>query len=265
MKGFLAMKIYIITDLEGPAMISRFDQTRDVTPETKAISMKLLTWEINAAVDGILEADENAEVIVWDGHGSGRIDVLEFHPKAKLIARGPIRPPYHMDETFDALFFVGQHAMAGTENAPLCHTYSSKSIEYYKLNGIFVGEFGARAIMAGTLGVPTVFISGDDKAVTEAEALVPGIFGAAVKQGLGRELAIHLSPKAAQKLIKETATQACKNIDAIPPVKMDPPYEQEIRVLEGISIDGYLKSPNTEKIDDRTVVLRSDNICDLRI
>lgn len=259
------MKIYIITDLEGPAMISRFDQTRDVTPENKAISMKLLTWEINAAVDGILDADKNAEIIVWDGHGSGGIDILELHQGAKLIMRGPIRPPYYMDETFDALFFVGQHAMAGTEAAPLCHTYSSKTIEYYKINNIFVGEFGARAIMAGTLGVPTVFIAGDDKAVAEAKALVPGIFGAAVKQGLARELAIHLSPKAAQELIRKTATEACKNIDSIPPVKVDPPYEQEIRVLEGISIDGHLKHPGAEKIDDRTVILRSDNICDLRI
>ena len=259
------MKIYMITDLEGPAMISRFNQTRDVTPEDKAVSMKLLTWEVNAAVDGILDVDKDAEVVVWDGHGSGGIDVLEFHPRAKLILRGPIRPPYFMDETFDAQFFVGQHAMAGTEAAPLCHTYSSKTIEYYKLNGMFVGEFGARAIMAGVLGVPTVFISGDDKAVAEAKALVPGIFGAAVKQGLGRELAVHLSPKAAHELIRETAAEACRNIDSIPPVKMDPPYEQEIRVLEGVSIEGYLKYPGAEKIDDRTVVLRSDDILELRV
>ena len=259
------MKIYIITALEGPAMISRLNQTRDVTPEDKAISMKLLTWEINAAVDGILDVDRDAEVVVWDGHGSGGIDLLEFHPRAKLIARGPIRPPYFMDETFDALFFVGQHAMAGTEAAPLCHTYSSKTIEYYKINDVFVGEFGARAIMAGTLDVPTVFIAGDDKAVAEAKALVPKIYGAAVKQGLARELAIHLSPKAAHKLIRRTAAEACRNLDNIPPVKMNPPYEQEIRVLEGVSIEGYLKHPGAEKVDDRTVVIRSDNICDLRI
>ncbi len=260
------MKIYMITDLEGPAMITQFSQTRDVTREDKAISMKLLTWEINAAVDGILDYDNNAEVIVWDGHGSGGVDILEFHPRAKLILGRPIRPPYYMDETFDALTFVGQHAMAGTEAAPLCHTYSSKSIEYYKLNGMFVGEFGARAIMAGSLfDIPTIFISGDDKAVAEAKALVPGIYGAAVKQGLGREISINLSPKAAHELIRKTAAEACRNIHLIPPVKMNPPYEFEIKVLEGISIEGYLKRPNVQKIDDRTVVIRSDNICDLPI
>ena len=194
------MKIYILTDLEGAAMVSRFRQTREEGPD-KQTAMKLLTWEINAAVDGILDTAPDAEIVVWDGHGSGGIDVLEFHPKAKLIARGPIRPPYYLDATYDALFFVGQHAMAGTSNAPLSHTYSSKSIEYYKLNGEPIGEFGCRAAMAGCLGVPTVFISGDDKAVVEAKQLIPNIYGVETKQGLGQELALHLPSQRARELI----------------------------------------------------------------
>lgn len=255
------MKIYIITDLEGPAMVSRFIQTRDVadTPELKHEAMALLTAEVNAAVDGILDAEPEAEVVVWDGHGSGGILPMEFHHHAKLIARGPIKPPYYLDDSFDALFFVGQHAMAGTPDAPLAHTYSSKTIEYYKLNGRFVGEFGARAIMAGTIGVPTVFISGDDKAVAEARDLVPGIFGAEVKKGLGLELALHLSPKAARNLIRTVAAEAVGGIGEIEPVRVHPPYEQEIRVKEGVDIGHYLVR-GAEKVDERTVVVRSADI-----
>jgi D-amino peptidase len=256
------MKIYIITDLEGPAGVSRFDQTRDATPESKAVCMELLTEEINAAVDGIRDCDGDAEVVVWDGHGSGGIDFLKLHPEAKLIARGPISAPYYLDETYDAQMFVGQHAMAGTENAPLCHTYSSKTVEYYKINGIEMGEFGCRAAMAGAIGVPTVFIAGDDKAVAEAKALIPGIYGAAVKQGLGRELALHLSPVKARELIRKTAAEACAHIADIPPLVLDPPYEQEVRVLEGVSISGYVKR-GAEQIDERTAIKRSDDICDL--
>jgi D-amino peptidase len=260
------MKIYIITDLEGPAMVSRFVQTRDYqqNPELKREAMTLLTGEVNAAVDGILDADPDADIIVWDGHGNGGIDVLAFHPQARLISRGPIKPPYYLDASFDALFFVGQHAMAGTENAPLAHTYSSKTVEYYKLNGQFVGEFGARAIMAGTLGVPTVFISGDDKAVEEAQALVPQIHGAIVKWGLGLELALHLSPQAAQNLIRQRAAEAVQAIGTIPPASSTSPYEQEIRVKPGISIERYLER-GAEQLDEQTVVLRSDTICDLYI
>jgi len=257
-------RIYMITDIEGAAMISRWNQSRkeESTPELYAVSCKLLTGEVNAAVGGILDAVPGAEVIVWDGHGSGGIDVLDFHEDAKLIARGPIKAPYYLDSTFDAVFFVGQHAMAGTKAAPLCHTYSSKTVEYFKLNGLLVGEFGARSFMAGALGVPVVFISGDDKAVAEAKALVPGIHGAVVKQGLDTELALHLSPQAAQELIRKTAAEAVRDIKNIAPIKMDPPFELEIRVYKDVGIDGYLKEGAT-KIDERTVVFRADDICKL--
>lgn len=66
------MKIYILTDLEGPAMVSRFSQTREEGPQ-KQITMKLLTWEVNAAIEGILDVDPQAEIVVWDGHGNAGI------------------------------------------------------------------------------------------------------------------------------------------------------------------------------------------------
>ena len=257
------MKIYILTDLEGPAMVSRFNQTREEGPQ-KQTAMKLLTWETNAAIDGILDIAPRTEIVVWDGHGNGGIDVLELHPAAKLIARGPISPPYYLDETYDALFFIGQHAMAGTPNAPLSHTYSSRSIEYYKLNGRPIGEFGCRAVMAGEFDVPTVFISGDDKAVAEAKQLIPNIYAVETKQGLGQELALHLSPQKARESIRKTVAEACRNINQITPLKIEPPYEQEIRVLEGQSIERYLRR-GAARIDDRTVVKRADSICELFI
>ncbi len=257
------MKIYIITDLEGPALISRFDQTRDVSPEEKPRWMRLLTGEVNACIDGILDHDPDAEVIVWDGHGSGGIIEEMFHRDAKLIAKGPIKAPYYLDESFDALFFVGQHARAGTGGV-LCHTYSSKSIEYYKINGVELGEFGCRALMAGTMGVPTVFIAGDDVAVAEAQELIPNIVGAPVKQALGRELAIHLSHEAACELIRERAAEACRRIGEIEPYFFPGPYTQEIRYLEGVSIQPAL-SQGWEFVDSRTVRKTADDICALRV
>lgn len=257
------MKIHIITDLEGPAMINQFTQTRDVTPEEKARSDWFLTGEVNACEDGILDFDPQAEVIVWDGHGGGGIDRTRFHRDAKLIARGPIRAPYYLDETFDGLMFVGQHAMMG-DRGVLCHTYSSKSIQYYKINGIEMGEFGCRALMAGTMGVPTIFVAGDDAAVEEAEALVPEIVGAAVKQALSRELAIHLSHEASCALIRKQAAAACARCKDIPPYYFPGPYTQEIQVLEGVSIQGYLDG-GWELVDRRTVKKTRENICELNI
>ncbi|MEA3403194.1 MAG: M55 family metallopeptidase [Armatimonadota bacterium] len=257
------MKVYIITDLEGPALISRFNQTRDVDPAEKPRWMALLTGEVNACIDGILDFDPDAEVIVWDGHGSGGILEEQFHRDAKLIARGPISAPYHLDDSFDALMFVGQHARAGTDGV-LCHTYSSKTIEYYKINGVELGEFGCRALMAGTMGVPAIFIAGDDVAVEEARELAPNIVGAAVKQALGRELAIHLSHGAACELIRERAREACERLDEIEPYLFEGPYTQEIRYLEGAGIQGALDA-GWEFVDNRTVRKTADDICELRV
>jgi D-amino peptidase len=185
-----------------------------------------------------------------------------FHSKAKLIMRGePIKPPYYLDETFDAMMFVGQHAMKSAGSI-LCHTFSSKLIEYYKINNVELGEFGCRALMAGTFGVPTIFIAGDDMAVKEARALVPNIHGATVKQSLGVEMGIHLSHQVACELVRKNAADACKNIANITPYFMAGPYTQEIRVLEGVSIS-YYGSIGFETIDYRTVRKTRENICEL--
>ena len=252
------MKIYILTDLEGPAGVAQWDQTRVDESPRKSVAMRLLTHEINAAVDGIRDFDKKAKVVVMDGHGSGGVDVELIHPKAELIYGRGKKAPTGLDDTFDALFFVGQHAMAGTAAAPLCHTYSSRTVEYYRLNGEYIGEFGGRAYMAGHFGVPTTFLVGDDKACIEAEALVPGIVTVAVKQGMGIELATHLAPKAARAAIRKGARRACKAIGRVEPAVLSPPYELEVKVLDGQNVVGYV-GRGAEKLDERTCVFRTDD------
>jgi D-amino peptidase len=259
------LKIHVITDLEGAAMVFRFDQTRmaEATP-AKLEAMRLLTGEVNACIDGILDVDPDADVVVWDGHGSGGIVYELVHERARLLPHRHTPAPYGLDETFDALFFVGQHAMAGTPAAPLAHTYSSLTVEYYKLNGRPIGEFGMRAYMAGTLfGVPTVFLSGDDKAVAEARALVPALVGVATKEGLGLESALSLAPGRARRLIREGAARAAElaRDRRIPPVKLAPPYEWEVRVKEGQeqALSGYLKRDGARQLDERTVVITTSD------
>ena len=262
------MKIYILTDLEGPCMVNRWEQTRvsEATP-LKQQAMTMLTQEVNCAVEGILDVDPGAEVVVWDGHGSGGIDVLQFTPKASLIAHGKgARAPYQMDESFDGLMFVGQHAMAGTAAAPLCHTYSSRTVEYYRLNGADIGEFGCRAAMAGRFGVPTIFISGDDKATAEARVLVPDIVTVDTKLGLAVELAQHHPVERVRRDIRSQAAEACRRAKDIGPYVIDGPYHMESRVLEGCAPDGYLKrDARVKQLDERTVEFTTDNLLELWI
>lgn len=253
---------FILTDLEGPAGVDSFTQTRpgDGFPERVDAAKKLLARETNACIEGIRSVYPDARIDVWDGHGSGGL-FAEDIVGGRYLREGQ---PYKRLEGYDALLFVGQHAMAGTVNAPLNHTYSSKTIAYYKLNGVFIGEFGARALVAGNQGVPTVFLSGDDKAALEAQMFVPEIETAVVKRGLGIEAAVHLDGGEACRVVREGAARAVRRMKEIAPfTAIAAPYVLEI---------GYLSPPQkrmegagVEWINDRTVRISRDDIRDLPV
>jgi len=255
------MRIYIITDLEGPAGVDSWTQTR-VDGPAKEEAKIWLTDEVNAAVDGILDAAPQAVVDVWDGHGNGGILKDKLHAKARYLREeNPLKAL--IPGAYTAVYFVGQHAMAGTPNAPLGHTYSSRTVAYYRLNGFFVGEFGARAALAGSRGIPVVFVSGDDKTVLEARAWIPDVVGVAVKQGRGLESADHLSRDEACRRIRLGAAEACRNNTAIQPIRLDPPYRLEIRYLE--PKDPAVNQPGRTWIDSRTVILEAKDLAELPI
>lgn len=251
-------RIFVLTDLEGAAGVYKWSQTREEGP-LKERAMHLLTLEVNACVEGIIAADPGAEIVVWDGHGSGGLHYEELHPNATYLP-GTYGRPYLFPEGFDALFFVGQHAMAGTPDAPLCHTYSSRDIAHYKLNGELIGEFGCRAALAGSYGIPTLFLAGDDKAVAEARALVPDIVAVETKRGLGVQAALHLSPARSQARIRAAAREAMGRLGAIPPFVLMGPYELEIGYLQEQQGKLDLRPWAASWVDSRTALFRSDRL-----
>jgi len=233
-------KIYILTDLEGVAGVARWDQTgADTRGYPQAC--RLMTLELAACVAGILSAAPEADIWVWDAHGCGSIDLELFPAGARLINNGPATPPTYLDGSFDGLFFLGQHAMAGTPGANLAHSYSSEHIACMRLNGVPMGEFGCRAALAGSMGVPVLFVSGDDKTAAEARALVPDIVTAEVKVGLAPQLALHLAPPDARELIRVRAAAAMTRIGHTAPyVLCGPPYTHEIEITGRADPTGYL-------------------------
>jgi hypothetical protein len=111
-------RFYIITDLEGPAGVSQWNQTRVAGPAQEA-AKQLLTEEVNATVSGILDAEPTAAVDVWDGHGSGGLLKNELHPKSRYLRDEKPRQAL-VPGAYTGVFFVGQHAMAGT---PMAHLF----------------------------------------------------------------------------------------------------------------------------------------------
>ncbi len=245
------MKVYVMTDMEGVAGIQNSaDWCRPPAPESSGryydMGKELLTREVNAAIDGLFEGGAT-EVIVADGHGPGGILPLLLDERVMLMRGWPSGWPLELDESFDAVIWVGQHAKAGTPYAHIAHTRSMRYIDQ-SINGVSVGEFGQFALCAGELGIPAIFGSGDEAFCREAEALVPNILTVSVKRGLtpddGRDLdmnaywhhnrgAIHLHPKVARRAIRKGAYDALRRLAEKGSeglvVRLKPPYERVTR------------------------------------
>lgn len=255
------MQYFLLTDLEGPAGVSTWSQTRDGAGPAKRAAMRLLTGEVNAVIEGILDADGDATILVWDGHGTRGLLPELLHPRATFLPNTcPLRE--HLARGISALYFVGQHAMAGTKNAPLCHTYNSRTIATCHLNGQPMGEFGCRAALAGERGIPTVYFSGDDKAVAEAAALIPGLITVTTKVGLGINTAYHRSHAESCAEQRAAATLAAAHAHMVAPFRLPPPYTLRFEAIPGAVVDPSL-ALGAQENDGHTVIHHAAQLGDL--
>ena len=222
------MKIYVMTDLEGVAGVLNFQEWTGPGTPYYEMAKEFLTLEVNAAADGLFEGGAT-QIVVMDGHGPGAINIKLLDPRVEFSRGWGDGPwPLCLDDSYDSLVFVGQHAKAGTSCAHLCHTQSLTYLDE-SINGLSIGEFGQLAMCASELGVRTIFGSGDLAFTNEAQALVPGIETVAVKQGVkagtGEEMteeeyrrhtasARHLHPVRVRRLLREGALRAIRRAQA---------------------------------------------------
>ena len=87
-------RFLIVTDLEGVGGVNDADEQLLPGQRRYLESRRILTGEVNAAVEGALAAGA-AEVVIWDGHdGSRTLAVDEIHGAAKLIQGRPTPADY---------------------------------------------------------------------------------------------------------------------------------------------------------------------------
>lgn len=261
------MKVLIGTDIEGVAGVTSFENEGYNTGKYHERAKQLLTAEVNAAIDGLLDAGCE-DFLVIDGHGPGGIHFDDLHDRARLLHGRPQAPRGERSPiitAYDVCVMIGQHAMAGTRTGTLNHTQSSRNVEYYMLNGKPIGEIAQFALFHGHFGLPLILLSGDTAACGEAEELVPGITTAAVKEGLSRTSAISLSRSRSHALIRSKAAEAIERHrqDALEPLVWKPPFELEKRYLFTETADRHSNDPRYERVDAKTVRIRSESILEV--
>ena len=257
------MKIFIMTDLEGATGVA--GNWPDFNPGGREheAARRFLTGDVNAAIEGAFEAGAK-EVVVLDGHGAAFSILLEeLDPRAQLIRGRRLQELEGLDETFDLMFAVGAHAMAGTPNGLLTHTLSSVGIDNIWLNNKPVGEIGLWAALAGHYDVPLGLVTGDLAATREAEHLLGRVFTVAVKEATSRFAARCLHPRESHRLIRDAARKAVENIDDFVPYKPDVPIELKVEYHNSERADRISQKKDVVRIDGRTVLARGDNILEL--
>jgi D-amino peptidase len=255
-------KVFVITDLEGVSGI--YDSDLQCLPYKSPRweeSHKLLTGEVNAAVDGLFSGGAT-DVVVWDGHDSSQsLSVLDINPKARLLTGVPISPTLELDPSYSAVIFIGQHARAGAPIAILSHSYSSLGIQNIWVNGKPTGEIGGRVMLAGHFGIPVIMLSGDAAACQELREYVPQAECAEVKTAVSRTAGIMLSHKAACDLIYTKANAAMKRLGEFHPYHTEGPIEVKVEFTTRGERD-IRPSEGVERIDERTWAFRGKDIVD---
>jgi D-amino peptidase len=256
------MRVHVLTDLEGISGIDDIEQVSRDGPHFRASCEKLML-DANAAVAGAFDGGATY-VSVLDGHaGGGNFIVEMLDPRAENAIRDKVEPRGMLDESYDGVFAIGAHAMAGTINGFLDHTQSSASWHNYYLNGRKFGEIGQWGVHAGAFGVPVLMISGDEAACAEARAFYNPIETAAVKQGVGRNCAIGLPEAEARVRIREAARRAMALVGKARPLKPICPMQIILELYRSDFADRYAEHPGVERLDARTVRKVSSNPRDI--
>jgi D-amino peptidase len=257
---------FVLTDIEGTAGVTSFEDDASRSGRYYDHCRRLATAEVNAAVEGLLDAGAE-DVLVCDGHGHGGLWFEDLHPDARLLHGRPVTIEQLFKPLADyaACMIVGQHAMAGVPTSNMNHSQNSQTIDWIKLNGKPIGEIAQFALYAGSFGVPLIALTGERDACEEAKALVPGITTVEVKQGLGRGAAISLSAAEARRRIREGAHAAVQKhrADPVEPLAWDPPFVLEKRFFHTHSADAGEAQPGCERVDGQTVRFRGRAIRDV--
>lgn len=178
------------------------------------VARKQAVVEINAAAEALFDAGVE-KVLLWDGHGGGfNVDPDALDKRITLldskVSREVPRLSYAKG-VCDCICYFGYHTMEGTLGGVLAHTMSSVTVQYYKLNGKYIGEVDMDAYIAAEFGMPSVFFAGGDLTCKQAKRAVNEIVTVVTKTELSRNEAIFRDNAELVADIKENIVKAIHN------------------------------------------------------
>lgn len=259
------MKIFISADIEGVNSINSWRETDAPNPEYQQFK-KQMNNEVFHACKGALKAGVK-DILVKDAHDTAKNLDISLLPDEVILHRGWEGSPASMmaglDESFDAVLFIGYHSAAGTAGNSLSHTMNTR-LNYVKINGELASEFTINSLYASYLGVPVAFLSGDEALTIAVQKVNPNIKVVATKQGV-HSATVSKHPNVTNTQIEESVAKSLKDLTKDNLVKL--PNKFDIEVNFKYHGDAYSSSfyPGCKLKDDFTVTYSTDDYYDAMV
>ena len=228
------MKEYLIAvDLEGIGGVVG-DPYKTLTESADyELAKTNAVKEINTVVKALFD-NGATKVVVWDNHGGGgNLDFSKIDGRVEQVdwRKYPYRLDFSVDYNFLGIIYLGYHSREGSFNGVLSHTYSSKGVQYVKINGKPVGELEIDSYMAAKHNIPPIFLASDDVCVEQFKETSPDTVCVTTKTGTGRNSAILRDE---EEVLKEIYDGVVKAINSdIKPIRLPEPFNLEIRYTRG--------------------------------
>jgi D-amino peptidase len=255
------MNVFISADIEGVCGVVGSLHT-DPTGSHYRLACDWMVGEVNAAIEGALEAGAR-RIVVKDAHNQAtNIELDKLHPAAELISGwGPLGSMVEgVDSSFSALFLIGYHARAATADGTLAHTWSSNVLDL-RINGQTIGETGWAAAFAGHFDVPLGLVTGDDKLMTQLmEELPEGYQTVITKTGWTYNSAQMRPIAEVHREIRSAATRALANPGALPLFKPALPITLTLRFRHWEGLHACAAVPGVERLAVDTLQCRAGDI-----
>jgi len=254
------MKIYLSVDMEG---VNGVVLKEHVDPQAKEYSLarEWMLQEVHAAIAGAV-AGGAEQVLVNDAHNTMTNLPLDRLPEKAHLCTGPMKPfsmMQDLDDSFQAVFLLGYHAMYGTANAVHDHIFAYSMFEKVEINGRRIGELGLNAGLAGHFQVPVVLVTGDLAVAAEAKALISDVETVVVKEGRGRYAALCYPFQETLTAIQHGAQQAVQRAKSINALRFSEPLQLTVTYLKAESADLGALLPEAKRLDGRTLQVEAAN------
>ena len=133
-----------------------------------------------------------------------------------------------LDSTFNAAIMIGYHASASSPAGVRAHTISSATFTRIAINGQDVSEGEIGAAQAGAVGVPVVFVSGDNVATAELRGRIGNIVTVETKKALSFHSAETITPAESAARIEAGVRSALSRVREFKPYVVSTPVTLEL-------------------------------------